>query len=787
MVRKAVFAVAFAAMVVLGVSLVAVILLYGSGTENLSIAYLTPRYYRLVYGLFASIILAGYLASELDAFRKEKKPPLYRAAAGRIRDAWVWLTLRSPYYLRLPIIGLLVAAFLFFIPPREDESITYISPETNLSIAGSPQLIADSRGADVSGPSRWRLGDEVFYTKQSGFAIGIISLEKGEVLWRGSGTYDTANDDFAFSEMLTRLPDDIVVLVISHGSSRGLPSDDFQKGLSVIGAGIDDKSDSDEGYVFVSARRNGHFSPVVELRGRHAIVAIDPNIAMRTYFLLRRHLKEFETVTLILILVLLVAAFARANHDTKWADAFKIAFLGGPILGSAVLWLLYSRGFLIVTASLSILGGTYLWYRVSFLKRNKPVFNIVIAAIVVAALSYPDFLARNHAFVQLLLLSAALYMAWRTYSFMFGAKSGVSYPFFTFFVTRIPLALIAYVSRLYLKGPPGSLREILAHWDSVYYIDIANFGYELSSLGGTSAFYPVFPWVVRSFRVLFADIIISGIVSTNLAFVVALCLLYRLVANRRGEEIARRSVLLLAVAPVSFFFSSIYTESTFLLLCLAFFSLVERRKWPQAGLCGILAVLTRSVGVILVPVGLWEYLKHIRFDPRHLRWRVAWILLIPLGLPLFAFIQYAQTGEMFASVQAQRAWERQPMQNPISVLVKEANSHDLNLWLQNPLELQVTVADGSCILAGIIVLTLIVPIARELGLAAALFVALGVFVPLSTGNSNSMLRYAHVLFPIFIWLGIKSERQATYIALIAVFLALGVFFTILHFNDFLLA
>jgi len=778
-------AVSLASMAALALGLVGTILLYGSGIDNPLIAYLIPRYYRLVYGLFASIVVSAFLATRLDAARKREKP-FYTIAADWIRGAWSWLALRSPLYLKLPVIAGLMAAFVFFIPPQEHARITYESPDVRLPIAGSPQLIVESRGANTPGFSRWRLGDQVFYVRSSGFGLGIISPQTGRIIWQGSLTHETPNGDLPLSEIIAGIREDIVTVVVAHGSSSAFLSEEFHTLLTEMGCSIEVRPLWSGAYILVSARRDGRFSPVAELWGKHAILALDPNPFMTVYFAFRRLLPEINIIALIAILLLMVAAFARGNHGTEWPRAFRIGLIGGPVLGIAALWLFHSRAFLIVSASLAILVGTYLWYRSAFLNRKRLAFKTAVVAITLVGLSYPDFLARNYAFVRLLVLSLALYLVWKTYSLLFGGSRLVSYSLFIFFATRIPLALIAYISRLYFHGAPKSLRELFVHWDAAYYVGIARGGYELSHIGGSAAFYPLYPFLISALNTLFGKMSISGIFASNLAFLVALCLLYSLAAKEWGEDVARRSVFLLAVGPVSFFFSAIYTESIFLLFCLAFFSLAGSRKWLAAGICGILAVLTRSVGVILVPVGLWEYFKSSHYSPRRLRLGLLYILLIPLGLAFFGFMQYAQTGDMFASVSAQKAWARQPMQNPLTALIRDAKSHDLNLPRHDLLRLQITVADGACVLATILVILLIVPIARQVGISAAIFVAMGVLLPLSTGTSTSMLRFTHVLFPIFIWLGIKTTKERAFMALTAAFLMILVFFTILHFNDFLM-
>ncbi len=412
---------------------------------------------------------------------------------------------------------------------------------------------------------------------------------------------------------------------------------------------------------------------------------------------------------------------------------------------------------------------------------------IIVAAIVLVALSYPEFLARNHAFVRLLALSVALYLAWKTYSLLFGGSRLVSYSLFAFFATRIPLALVAYISRLYAKGPPETAWQLARHWDAGYYIAIASDGYHLSHSGWSTAnFFPLLPFLTAVFRMLSVDLHCAGFIVSNLAFLVSLPLLYHLVNGQWGEESARRSVFLMAAGPASFFFSAIYTESLFLLCCVAFFILMLDRRWFLAGLAGMIAALARSVGLVLVLVATWEYLRHAKFRPSKVRLNAVWVLFIPVGCGLFSFILYGSTGDMFANVTAQRAWGTVSMHNPFASLRNAFLGLDLNLSSHDLWPLQLNFVNGCCVLASFLALASVCPIARRLGMSYAIFTALGILLPLSTGTVNSAPRYAQVLFPITILLGVRSAKQSVYAAILAGFLIFMTFLAILFVNDFLM-
>ena len=148
------------------------------------------------------------------------------------------------------------------------------------------------------------------------------------------------------------------------------------------------------------------------------------------------------------------------------------------------------------------------------------------------------------------------------------------------------------------------------------------------------------------------------------AVAVALWLLFVMVRARFDARTAAWTVAFLSFFPTSFFFTSVYSESLFLLCSVAAFFFAERRHWALAGLAGMLAVLTRPTGLLLVaPLallmieqdgarGLGGALRSL------LRPRTLWLALLPLGLVLYAAYLQADTGHALAFMAAQRHWGR---------------------------------------------------------------------------------------------------------------------------------
>lgn len=155
-----------------------------------------------------------------------------------------------------------------------------------------------------------------------------------------------------------------------------------------------------------------------------------------------------------------------------------------------------------------------------------------------------------------------------------------------------------------LEGVERYLVQPLANWDGIWYTWIAERGYDAHP--ATTAYWPLYPGLLFALhQVTGSNVALLGLIVSNLAFLGALCLLYRLVQLDYGEAVAGRTVWLLALFPTAFFFSAVYTESLFLLLTVAAVYCGRTERWGRAALVGVLAGLTRNTGVLLlVPLGL---------------------------------------------------------------------------------------------------------------------------------------------------------------------------------------
>lgn len=223
-----------------------------------------------------------------------------------------------------------------------------------------------------------------------------------------------------------------------------------------------------------------------------------------------------------------------------------------------------------------------------------------------------------------------------------------------------------------LSGWQHTIVEPLRTWDATWYRLIALSGYghqnaapphapgDCGIFGNAkSAFWPLYPWMMGWMHdVTGMSVDLAGYLIANVSFIIALMLLYRLVALDFNSTLARRTLWCIALFPVSLFFSALYTESLF--LCLAVGSLLAARhkRWWLAGAVGALAALTRSYGVLLGLPLLVLFLQDRGWRPR--RWLPDGISLgLPaLGPLIFGLVLRRDWNDFFAFVHVQEQWYR---------------------------------------------------------------------------------------------------------------------------------
>ncbi len=244
----------------------------------------------------------------------------------------------------------------------------------------------------------------------------------------------------------------------------------------------------------------------------------------------------------------------------------------------------------------------------------------------------------------------------------------------TFLLTRLLFLVLSYFGGVLFfvanySPYPLALRDVFDtwyRWDAIRYATIATQGYPTLEY---AAFFPLYPALEHAFYLLFhRDILAIGMLISNLAFLGTLIVFYRLVDMEFERETARRSVFYLSIFPTAFFFFAAYNESLFLLFVLLSFYCMRRGHWWMAAIFGALTTLTRSLGLFLALIFIYEFARQQwlpllqAWRARHrltllrLLWQFVPVALIPLALGLYAYALSVRFHDPLAFDHAQVHW-----------------------------------------------------------------------------------------------------------------------------------
>jgi Gpi18-like mannosyltransferase len=201
----------------------------------------------------------------------------------------------------------------------------------------------------------------------------------------------------------------------------------------------------------------------------------------------------------------------------------------------------------------------------------------------------------------------------------------------------------------------------LLQWDSEWYFKIVTDGYQYNgdpSVQQNIVFYPLYPMLARGLAT------ISGLTPadalllvSNVAGLLAIVVLFKLVREEFGDQLALATTALLSFFPASVLLSAGYTEPLALLLIVSFFLALKRKYYLSAALLAGLAVSTRSTGVVLLPVLLWEMWAN-RDQRKFLLALVPCVLLATSGIWLFTIYLWSAFGTPFAFADGQVAFHQ---------------------------------------------------------------------------------------------------------------------------------
>jgi hypothetical protein len=205
------------------------------------------------------------------------------------------------------------------------------------------------------------------------------------------------------------------------------------------------------------------------------------------------------------------------------------------------------------------------------------------------------------------------------------------------------------------NGLTDLLFNTFAQWDSVWFVHLADFGYDSREI---TAFFPLYPLVVAGVAAVTGSTIVAGVLVSLAAACAAVLVLKRLAGTILSREGQRDTILLLALFPIGYVFTAIYSDALFLALASGSFLAAQRGRALTAGVLGGLAVATRIMGLALIPaliILLWPARWTLREAAR-----LAAVLLLPVALGAYALYLEHRFGDatVFLDAQAGEAWNR---------------------------------------------------------------------------------------------------------------------------------
>jgi Gpi18-like mannosyltransferase len=261
-----------------------------------------------------------------------------------------------------------------------------------------------------------------------------------------------------------------------------------------------------------------------------------------------------------------------------------------------------------------------------------------------------------------------------------------------FLISRIALEIVGILSAFYFPPAQAIFKirdlqyhtrqslplEMWAHWDSEWYLLIADHGYAsyeyFKDAGGgrylqqdSSKFFPAYPIAIRALTFITGNSVLSGILISNICAVLFLYFFLRLASKFMSTENTVNAAILYIVFPTSLFLSAIYAEAMFLAAIVAAFLFIEERKLLPALIACAIAVLTRPQGALALPALAW--LAWQKFEARRIMATAG--IIAAVCIPLAGYLMYIDNtfGSMSWISQSQTYW-RGEMKYPFYAFVR---------------------------------------------------------------------------------------------------------------------
>lgn len=367
------------------------------------------------------------------------------------------------------------------------------------------------------------------------------------------------------------------------------------------------------------------------------------------------------------------------------------------------------------------------------------------------------------------------------------------YSFIILFNTNVPLHRFNYVMNAHhylederINAGSFNLLRGLGQFDAQWYLKIADSGYPVNPNninlnrkdvmnGLTYAFFPLYPLTIYLINVAIHNVELSAFILSNVLLIVNFCSLYFVIQKVSNENLARKTVFLFFLFPVSIFYRSYFAEGLFLFFLIWFAYYLLHKEYRLSSLALSLLLITKPNSLVLE--GLFVYYLIKASFRKEMSKNDACIAFITSVLPFIGWLGfcYLYTGDPLYWLSVQSAWY--PGQQLFSTFF-----HNLSTISQFPSLAWHLFHSSKIDVITIFVVGILLIVSRKKLKPEFWWISLLLWLPpLLIKDTISFTRYQIVSFPLFFYVG-QHLRGVYYWLVVGLFL-LGLCITSLYFVD----
>lgn len=289
----------------------------------------------------------------------------------------------------------------------------------------------------------------------------------------------------------------------------------------------------------------------------------------------------------------------------------------------------------------------------------------------------------------------------------------------------------------------------LANFDGIHYLLIAKNGYSQWE----QAFFPLYPFLIRIFNIVFKNELITGLFISHLSFLIGLLIFakYLKIVDKKINHF--QVIVFLLLFPTSFFFSALYTEGLFFFFFISSLYFLKKEKYFFTFIFALLTSLTRLIGVFLIIPILFQIIKTSKDKIKKI-----FLFFSPVfGLGIYCFYLWKTTGDPLMFFHSQPAFGANRSTNII--ILPQVIWRYLKIFFTASFNFQYFISLFEFLIFFLVFFVLIIDFFENLKIknknfdliALNIFSLVNIILPTLTGTFSSIPRYSLFSLSFFIF------------------------------------